>query len=185
MLPQEKKIPFEEFLKMDGENDDLMEYIEDQVYLQASPSIIHQEISGNLFYALKNYFKEKSCRVFHAPIDIILKKNDEQNKNKVIPDIVVICNDSGFNDNNYVGIPDLIIEIVSPSNARHDYITKLNLYEKFKVPEYWIVSPKNHTIQVFTLNEEGYYNEPIFYFGKDAIKSNLFKDLSIELKDIF
>ena len=98
---------------------------------------------------------------------------------------MVICNDSGFNDNNYVGIPDLIIEIVYPSNARHDYITKLNLYEKFKVPEYWIVSPKNHTIQVFTLNEEGYYNEPIFYFGKNAIKSNLFKDLSIELKDIF
>lgn len=40
------------------------------------------------------------------------------------------------------GVPDLVIEILSPGNKKHDQVTKKNLYEKFAVKEFWIVDPE-------------------------------------------
>lgn len=60
----------------------------------------------------------------------------------MIPDISVICDKIGLNDNNYVEVPTLIIEILSPSTAWIDISKKLELYQNFGVMEYWIISPK-------------------------------------------
>ncbi|WP_461207734.1 Uma2 family endonuclease [Clostridium sp. DL1XJH146] len=117
--------------------------------------------------------------------DIILKSNKEENSNKVIPDLSVICEKSGLNDKNYIGIPPLIVEILSPSTAWFDISKKLNLYQRFGVKEYWIVSPKNKSVQVFNLNESGFYDEPTDYYNDATIKSKVFKDLKVELVKIF
>nr|WP_288219115.1 Uma2 family endonuclease [uncultured Clostridium sp.] len=41
----------------------------------------------------------------------------------------------------YIGIPQLVVEVLSPSNADYDLIVKKDLYEKYGVPKYWIISP--------------------------------------------
>lgn len=53
------------------------------------------------------------------------------------------------------------------------------------IREYWIISPQNGTVQVFSLNANGEYSEPIMYSKDDIIKSVIFEDLKIESKDIF
>lgn len=62
---------------------------------------------------------------------------------------------------------------------------KIKLYMKAGVKEYWIISPKNSTVEVFTLSEEGFYSEPTIYSKGDTVKSSLFEDLEVELMDIF
>jgi Uma2 family endonuclease len=182
---EKEKISFEEFLSLDKKNDELMEFIDGEVYLQASPNTVHQRISRKLSTIFDLYFSGKECEPFTAPFDIILTSERKRAKNKVIPDISVICNKSGLNDKNYVGIPDLIVEILSPSTAWVDISKKLELYQSFGVKEYWIISPKNSNVQVFNLNDEGFYDEPVIYYKEDIVTSSLFKDLSDRLKEIF
>ncbi len=122
-------------------------------------------------------------RPYIAPFDIILEDSQEEAK-RVQPDISVICGYNLINENQFKGVPRLIVEVVSPSNASDDYVKKLNLYMRFGVEEYWIVSPKNKTVEIFNI-ENGVYGEPKIYFENDLVKSNVFDSFSIELKKIF
>lgn len=184
-IPQSKKYSYEEFLQITV-NDERVEYYDGEIYYLAAPSPEHQAISYNIERNLGNYFDGKECRVFHAPLDVLLEDKDTGEKTNVQPDIMVICDKSKFTNTNYSGVPTLIIEITSPSTAVHDNLKKLNLYQRFQVPEYWIVSPKNKTVSVYCYDKEiNAYLEPTIFAKDDIVNSNIFSDLSIELKAIF
>ncbi|WP_234122486.1 Uma2 family endonuclease [Clostridium hydrogenum] len=183
-LKKNKKYTYGEFLKITN-NMERAEFIDGEIILQATPTLLHQNIIGNLLFEFKKYFNNKTCKAFIAPFDIILQKDDEEIK-RVQPDLFVLCGEIDVTKNEFTGIPSLVVEVVSPSNASDDYIKKLNLYMKFGVKEYWIVSPKNKNVHVFVFNEETeVYNEPIIYYKEDIVKSSLFEGLSMDIKSIF
>lgn len=185
MIPQSKKYSYEEFLQI-TKDIERVEYIDGDIYYLASPSPEHQNISLNIERKLGDYFQGKECRVYHAPLDVILEDEYTGEKRNAQPDIMVICDKSKFTKTNYSGVPTVIIEITSPSTASHDNLTKLNLYQRFQVPEYWIVSPKNKTVSVYFYDKEiNAYIEPTIFAKDDTVVSSIFGDLSIELKDIF
>lgn len=131
------------------------------------------------------YFRGKKHEPFTAPIGIKLKSEKEEYSQKVIPDLVVICDREGLKENIYEGAPTLIVEIVSPSNSHHDYIRKLNLYERFGVREYWIVDPRFNSIQINMLNPDGHYEIIGIYNGDEKVSSGVFEGLSMDLGEIF
>lgn len=183
-LQKNKKYSYEEFLEM-TKDIERAEFIDGEIILQAAPTAEHQDIIGNIFFEMKKYFKDKKCRPRVAPFDIVLKKENEETK-RVQPDISVICEEFDTTQNQFEGIPSLVVEVTSPSNAGYDTITKVDLYQRFGIPEYWLVSPKNKSVNVFVFNvETGVYDEAILYCKDDSVSSNLFNDLSMELKSIF
>jgi Uma2 family endonuclease len=185
MLPQPQKYTYAEFVEITADIE-RAEFIDGEIFMLASPSPEHQRISGNLFFELKNYFKNKKCEPFSAPLDVVLEDDKTSTKETVQPDLMIICEKSNFTNTNYKGVPNLIIEILSPSTAARDTIKKMDLYMRFGVPEYWIVSPKNKTIMVYSFdNEINAYTEPTIYSKNDLVNSILFPELSIELKSIF
>lgn len=48
------------------------------------------------------------------------------------------------------------LHLVSPSNAKQDYIRKLNLYADAGVREYWIVDPGEERVFVYALEQENF-----------------------------
>ncbi|MEG0296351.1 MAG: Uma2 family endonuclease [Clostridium sp.] len=184
MLAEKRKFTIEEVEKL-YTSDELVELINGEIFMQASPSIKHQRISMKLSTKLSLYFDGKKCEPFAAPIDVILSNDEEVCENKVIPDLIVVCDKDGLNENNYKGIPSLIIEIVSPSNSHHDYIRKLNLYERFGVLEYWIVDPRFKSIQIYYLNDGESYEITGVFKGNEVMESNIFKGLTVNLEDLF
>lgn len=188
MIPNTKQhYTYKDYLAWDTE--ERYELINGIPYLLAAPSTEHQRISFKLSLALGNFFKGSDCEVFVAPFDVVLFKNigyyDENKIDCVVqPDISVICDKNKFNEKGCKGSPNLIIEILSDSTASKDYIEKLGLYQFNEVLEYWIVSPKNKSIQVFLL-KNGMYGEPLIYTYDSAINSSVFSDLKINLQDIF
>jgi len=79
--------------------------------------------------------------------------------NAVQPDILFITKENLniVKENGHVhGVPDLIIEILSPGNRSHDLVVKKNLYEKFGVHEYWIVDPLTGETSGYQLKEGSY-----------------------------
>lgn len=184
MLSNPTKMSFDEFTELDKKNEELMEFIDGEVYLQASPSVVHQRISRRLTTIFDLYFTNKSCEPFIAPFDILLPVKTSDS-NKVIPDLSVICDKDGLTEKNFIGIPTLIVEILSPSTAWIDISKKFSLYQINGVKEYWIISPKNKDIQVFTLNSDGYYGEPSTFYGDNIVKSPNFEGLYVNLKGLF
>lgn len=155
------------------------ELIDGQIYYMAPPSREHQKLIMNLSATIHNYINSKSglCEVYPAPFAVFLNKDD---KTYVEPDISVICDKSKLDDKGCVGAPDWIIEIVSPSSIRHDYLTKAHLYETTKVREYWIVDIDKQRITV-----HNFENQTLEEFSfSDIVKAGIYEDLYINFRDI-
>lgn len=178
-----KKISYAELLEFDDEK--RYELIDGVPYLMASPRVAHQDILGELYYQLKTYLKGKTCRVFASPLDVKLsgEKDNKKEFNVVQPDIMVVCDQNKITEKNIQGAPDLAIEITSPNNPAHDKLVKLNLYQKFGVKEYWIVSLEEQIISVFLLNEDKIYTIPKAYYLDEKIKVNVLKECYIDLSE--
>lgn len=184
------KISLEEFYKLRENSENLLEYIDGIVYMTPSPSTKHQRVSGRLHAKLFNFLEEKECEVFHAPFDIELSRvKDRENLSfdtkVVIPDLTVICDQSKLTENKYAGVPELIIEILSPSNQAHDLVVKLNLYMQFGVREYWIVNPILNIVQIYVLNKEGQYQQVDALKEKGIAQSEILKGFSMNLEELF
>ena len=166
-----------------------IEIIEGEIInMSPAPSRIHQEIISEIHFKLKEYIKSNngSCKVYPAPFDVILKNDDEDvsnSKNIVQPDISVICDKRKLTDKGCTGSPDMIVEVISPYNPSNDYVRKLNLYEAFKVKEYWIINPMRKNILVYILTENG-YDAPISYTFDDKVKVNIYDNLEIDFNSI-
>jgi len=118
-------------------------------------------------------------------IPLYHEKEDEDIKNVFEPDITVVCDQSKIDKQGCKGIPDLIIEIISPSSIKHDRVTKFNQYEKAGVLEYWIVEPEGKLVSVFLLQSNGRYGRPEIYTEEETINVSIFPDLTVDLNAVF
>lgn len=117
----------------------LAELIDGKIYMSPSPVTDHQRVISKLFTKIFTYAEESGLgEAFVSPYDVYL---DEQS-NAVQPDIIFVSkSNSDIIQDHIYGVPDLLIELLSPGNKSHDTVMKKNLYEKFGVREYWIVDP--------------------------------------------
>ena len=122
------------------------------------------------------------CEAYTAPMDLTFAE-DETANTVIQPDIFVVCG-SIKGDKRVIGTPVLVIEILSPSTARHDIIRKFTLYQKAGVKEYWIVDPENGRVDVFTHDGTGFDPGRRCVKG-DKIAPAAFPDLTVDLDVIF
>ena len=64
------------------------------------------------------------------------------------------------------GPPDLLVEVLSPSNRDHDMVFKQMIYRKYGVKEYWIVDPDKEEVLVYKFYEA---DLPRSYTFKDNV----------------
>jgi Uma2 family endonuclease len=135
------------------ETDKRYEIIDGEAYMMASPSVSHQTISRELLVQFGNFLKGKPCEVFAAPLDVrLFPKDDNSDKTIVQPDLLVVCDKSKLADGKSCrGAPDLVVEILSPSNTANPLLLKFNQYLAAGVREYWIIVPETRSIQAHIL----------------------------------
>ena len=130
------------------DSEEMFELIDGELYHMSSPGRIHQKISMGLSMQLGIFLRGKPCEVYCAPFDVYLNKD---NQTRLIPDIIVVCDESKLIDKGCFGEPDLVVEILSKSSLRRDKITKFNRYLDAGVREYWIVDPVEKIVSVYLL----------------------------------
>ncbi len=179
-----RKMSFEEFLEMREKTEDRYEYIDGEAFYIESPSITHQQIIGNLYTDLRVWFKGKKCMPYLSPFDVVLVKG-ENNMNLVQPDILVVCDPENRNEKDrYTGVPSLVIEVLSDSTSKMDFVRKLNLYMDTNVSEYWIVNPFSKEVIVYSFINKA-VARMLPFVKEDTVKSVLFEGLEVTLKDVF
>ncbi|WP_285823930.1 Uma2 family endonuclease [Schaedlerella arabinosiphila] len=165
-----------------------------KIYMMSSPSVNHNRVASHIFNAFFNYLKGKPCEAFSDGTDVFLTDED-----RVIPDVMIICNKDIIEKDGIHGAPDLVVEVLSPGTAKNDKGYKKDLYEKVGVKEYWIVDPSLHSIESYLLSDgkyklDGFYG--IFPDGlgitekeraesKKEIPVSLYSDFTIPLEEIF
>ena len=172
------------------------ELIGGRSYLMSPASPLHTYIGGNIFLIFGNYLKGKQCVPLHDNTTVHLTKTDH-----FVPDFMVVCDRSKIKSNWVEGAPDLVAEILSPSTARNDRFRKKDVYEACGVPEYWLVSPTDQSVEVYLLRNGKYELEHYcVLYTEDTLsilteqekaeavtefKCHLYDDLTIRLADIF
>ena len=123
--------------------------------VNAAPNLYHQTVSRRLLFQLYSEIELAGLgQVFDAPVDVQLSPHDI-----VQPDLVVVttAREAILTPAKIDGPPDLVIEIVSPSNPDHERVHKRALYQRFGIPEYWIVDPERRDVEQCLLQENGQY----------------------------
>ena len=180
-----REATYEEFLELTQSSDDRYEYIDGVIYALASPKTVHQQALGELHYVFASWFRGKSCRPMLAPYDITLRRWAE-NINVVQPDLMVICdleekvNQQGY----YMGVPDLMVEILSESTRGKGSVKKMDLYLSTGVREYWIVNPFSQEVTVYRFEDRDLADSRNFRSG-DCAESFIFDGLKVEVQALF
>lgn len=157
------------------------EFDNGSIFLTSNTSIEHNRIKRKILSKLDRFLEGSKCEAFDEQIEVIFQSKDEIYKYK--PDIFVMCENYTRRGESFTSIPKIIFEVISKSTSSHDYITKLAVYQKFKVQEYNIVEQSGKIIQ-YSLSDNQYIISDV-YKNNDVYVSSVFKNLSINLEEIF
>lgn len=164
-----------------GEMNTPCELINGELIMSPSPATLHQRVSRNLFRVLDEYGKAPG-EVLYAPIDLYIDK-----RTVLQPDLTYISN-SNKNIITLRGIegpPDLVVEIISPSNMFYDRNTKKEKYLEFGVKEYWIVDPMHVTLEIYLCRQPDPELPYLSLTGEGKVTSTVLPSLQFDLKSIF
>lgn len=167
------------------DDDQRWELIDGVPYLMTGPGVRHQTILGELFLIVGNFLKDKPCRVFFAPCDVLFPESGQEEKdvkNVFQPDLMVICEQNRIKEKYIWGAPDWVVEVLSPSTSKKDLNLKKHVYERFGVKEFWAVCPVYALVTVFRL-EKGKLQLVDVYDGEDELEVSALPGLRIPLSE--
>ena len=157
------------------------EYSNGYVVLSSNTSIQHNKIISRLNFRLMTFLDKSKCDVYMESIEVIFRNNEEVYKYK--PDVFVMCDDSSRQGESFTSAPKIIFEVISKSTATHDYITKLEVYQRCGVLEYNLVEQEGYIVQYSLIDNQ--YKITNVFKNSDSYVSTVFSDVSISLDDIF
>ncbi|MDR1560051.1 MAG: Uma2 family endonuclease [Clostridiales bacterium] len=171
------------------------EKINGKIFMMATPTMNHQEISSNIFRIFSSYLKGKTCRVYDGASVFL------DSENTFIPDVLILCDRSKRKADGIHGAPDLVVEILSPSTAKRDMDEKKTAYEKYGVKEFWLIDPDAKSITIHHLRDGSFTVDNVYYhragteleyMPEDDLKAlvpdfttGIFTDLTISLDEVF
>lgn len=166
------------------------------VMMAPRPAFNHNRVAFRIAYLFERYLEGRDCTAIADGTDLYLTEKD-----RFIPDVMVVCDRNKIQSDGVHGAPDLVVEVLSPSTARNDRTYKKEIYAKCGVREYWIVSPDEKSVEVYRTNGTEFTFHDIYSFFPDwmlakmteeerekvvtRFRCSLYDDLEIALEDIF
>lgn len=157
-----------------------MEKINGVIYnMSPSGGFMHGQINGNIYHSLRQQLKNSVCLVSVENLDLYLS-DDEY----VIPDVMLICDRNQIKRDKYRGVPRFIAETLSPATALKDKTVKKEKYAQLGVDEYWIISPKERSVEIYHLEEKEYKLVEVYILEDDEMNEHYNAEKALTLKAI-
>lgn len=146
----------------------------------ASPSSIHQDILGEIFFQFKSYFKNTKCKVRISPADVVLF---EETDSPVVcqPDLIVFCNKKQDDGKRIHGAPRLVLEVWSKGNDNKDRTKRIVKFKEAKIEEIWEVNTFEGCVYINTFIDGDYVIHG-FTFNQIG-HSKIFPELMVDLSE--
>lgn len=155
------------------------EIVDGELVVTASPVLRHQRASSLIHFRLMEYARSAGGLALAAPMDVLLSED-----NVVQPDLLFISGErqTGIGETFIQVVPDLLIEISSPSTRRLELVRKRDLYQRFGVPEYWFVDLEVDRVEIYSL-DEGTYPAPHIRYPGELLESGHLPGLSLRVDE--
>lgn len=179
---KEQKVTYDMYVEMpeDGARHEIIDGALEM--MSPGPSTVHQSVSGELEFLLKQSCKT-NYKIFDAPLDVILSETTV-----LQPDILMIHR-SRLHIVTLRGIegpPDLVIEILSPGSRSRDKVLKMKSYAEHGVPEYWVVDTEARTLEQYRLMDQvNVYMLHQLFEAEDSVYSDKIPCVQFSVKSIF
>ena len=158
------------------------ELLDGELVVMPAPSIWHQIILANLVRALDVYVQQRQLGlILFAPLDVIFADTSVTE-----PDLMYVdhARMGLLARRGIEGAPALLVEVLSPSNPRHDREVKFALYARYGVPFYWIVDPEARVLEAYRL-EGGAYVLATRASGSEPCGPPPFQDLALVVETLW
>ncbi len=157
------------------------ELFDGEAYMCPSPTSRHQRVLGRLHLVFGAGIPE-GAEVFIAPLDIVLSPSTA-----LQPDLLVVLPKNARIVRDVIrGVPDLVVEVLSPSTAAIDRGLKMETYARHGVPEYWIADPEKEQFEVYRLDRKAVaYRLGGIYRRGDKVTTTLLPGLEVNVAGIF
>ena len=158
------------------------EIIEGHLYMTTAPSSFHQWIVQRLYRLIGIRAEDEALAfAFIAPIGVILPTGTA-----IQPDFLLVLKTQAsiIRQRRIIGVPDLIVEVMSPGSAAYDEGIKLEACAVAGVPEYTVVDPANRQLRLYRLRSSGEYNAPLTYDEGDTLTFNAVP-IALRVGDLF
>ncbi len=159
------------------------EIIDGVLYVTTAPRYFHQWIIRR-FDSLVGIPAEEQRLAFAAtaPIGLFMPGCDP-----VQPDFILVLAEhvSIIEDGRFRGIPDLIVEVLSPGSRSYDEKVKLKAYARCGVPEYAVIDPKERQLRLYTLQAPGQYGEPRAFNEGDTVTFACLPTIAVAVSKLF
>jgi len=164
----------------DDDTDDKYEIDGTEIRMMSPGTWFHQDVSVVIMEQLRAFFKGKSCKPFKKVGVDLFPELERGRKQKVIPDLGVLCDMSKVNEKGVIeGAPDLVVEVLSPSTSKYDMNDKRFKYKRAGVREYWLVNGSQFIKYVFDSALPGDCEE-VELLG-NVIESTIFPGLKVTI----
>jgi len=156
------------------------EIIDGELIVTPSPSTRHQRAVVLLTARLFAYAESNGGEVFCAPLDVLFADD-----NVVEPDVLFVRSDhlDRLEVKFVHGVPDLVIEVSSPSTRHLELVRKRELYARFGVPEYWYVDLDADRIEVYLLGD-GDFTAPTLTFPGQRLEATQLPGFSVSVQEV-
>lgn len=157
-VPVATGLVYDDLSRLDADERLRHELIDGELYVSPSPVLRHQAAVMAVAAAL-HALPSGVGRVYPAPTDVVLAADTV-----VVPDVVWLSAASvaRLGDVRFVDVvPDLLVEVSSPSTRRLDLVKKRAVYERVGVAEFWFVDLEVDRVDVYRLDASGHYGMPV------------------------
>ncbi|HEV2854752.1 MAG TPA: Uma2 family endonuclease [Thermoanaerobaculia bacterium] len=181
--PAQGEWTYKDYLRL-PEDGNRYEVIWGSLYVSATPFPEHQYSVGKLIRFFDVFVSDSGLgTVLPAPLDILLPKGIAS---PIQPDLAVFRKgNEPAPDQAFEGVPDLVVEVLSPRTRRRDKKLKFIAYEEAGVPEYWLVDPDARTVEVYMWEKGKGYIEFIRGGLGDEVWSSALPGLRVKVTDLF
>jgi len=184
MVPEkvmQRRLTLQDYQMLPDDQD--YEIIDGVLYVAPRPRSGHQAAANELATMLTVHTKERGLGRVLPDADLIVTDRDIY----VSPDIMFFAGDrfAEVDRDDWIRIiPDLIVEVLSPSTEDYDRRTKRQIYGQIGVPHYWIADPRTRSLLECVRQPDGSYQERA-WTSNEAFRPSLFPDLVIDLNQVF
>jgi Uma2 family endonuclease len=181
-IPQPKLLTYLDYVKLTPPDNGNFELLNGQIYFMASPKPSHQRISLRLSYFLAACVIPNNLgEIFTAPMDVVFTEYDTFQ-----PDLLFITKErlNIIGENKIEGSPDLVVEILSPSNDANEMSYKRHIYGSKGVKEYWLINVEKQMLTLYKqIDNELRWQKDIQ--KNEVLKSEIIQGFELELSNIF
>jgi len=182
MSTQTGQLTYEEYLKT-PEIKARYDIVDGVMTMAPAPTVTHQRILRQLMRILDQFVSQQQLgEVLFAPADVIIQREPLRTRQ---PDLLFVSNErASILGDQVEGAPDLVVEILSPSNTRSDLEAKLSDYATLGVSECWLVSPEARSVEILGLTEGSWVRLGISGLG-EHVQSRVLPELDLAVVQLF